>query len=296
MPPRPSIRALTPSPRFASTSSIPPPAPAPAPSLNPASSSTRINTNTPGRVYTARKTFLWNFYTHLLDRSSLILVFDHSNLSAGEWSTLRRSINSIPRPKKAFEPTTITGSSSSSSSSTATSGGKKGQKVESITDDRIDSAQITVIRTGVLSSLASSSSNPLFPHLKGQRALLTTRDLSPLYLNKIITTINRTVKGMKRENAPDEKQPTLKLVAGLLEGGKAYGQKVTVFNVEQLGQIGKLPELDTLRAQLVGLLESQGRSLVGVLGQAAGGSLVRTLQGLEKHLNDKEGATGEASA
>ncbi|WWD16128.1 hypothetical protein CI109_100553 [Kwoniella shandongensis] len=267
MPPRPSLRAITPSltPRFASTSSVVPP---------PIASSS----STPGRIYTARKTFLWNFYTHLLDRSSLVLVFDHSNLSAGEWSNLRRAINSIPRPNKPFDPS----SSATTPSETET---------KDVEDRRISPAQLTVIRTGVLSSLASSSKSPLFPHLKGQRALLTTSDLSPTYLNKIITTVDRTLKKMKRENAPDEKQPTLKLVAGLLEGPQGK-----VMNVEQLVQVGKLPELDVLRAQVVGLLESQPRSLVGVLGQAAGGSLVRTLQGLEKDLKDKEGGSEEASA
>ena len=57
-------------------------------------------------------------------------------------------------------------------------------------------------------------------------------------------------------------------------------------------KLGKLPDLDGLRSQLVGLLEMRGRELVGVLGQAGGGSLVRTLQGRE---NDLKG-NGEAEA
>lgn len=86
------------------------------------------------------------------------------------------------------------------------------------------------------------------------------------------------------------KQPELNLMLGALEGGK-------LVDVQQVGEIGKLPELDTLRAQLVGLLEMNGRSLVGVLGQAGGGGLVRTLQGLEKNLQgDGEGAEAQAQA
>ena len=53
--------------------------------------------------------------------------------------------------------------------------------------------------------------------------------------------------------------------------------------------MSKLSELDGLRSELVGLLEMRGRELVGVLGQAAGGGLVRTLQGLENDLKEKEG-------
>lgn len=74
----------------------------------------------------------------------------------------------------------------------------------------------------------------------------------------------------------------MELVAGIMEYGR-------VMSPEEIMEVGKLPELDTLRAQLVGLLENPGRNLVGLLGQAAGGGLVRTLQGLEKDLQDKQG-------
>ena len=56
----------------------------------------------------------------------------------------------------------------------------------------------------------------------------------------------------------------------------------------------KTPDLDTLRAQVVGMLEGQGRSLVGVLGQAGGGGLIRTLQGLEAGMKEKDGVKAEA--
>ena len=58
--------------------------------------------------------------------------------------------------------------------------------------------------------------------------------------------------------------------------------------VEEIRAVGKLPELDLLRGQVVGLLEGSARSLIGTLEGAAGGGLVRTLQGLEKGLAEKE--------
>lgn len=61
--------------------------------------------------------------------------------------------------------------------------------------------------------------------------------------------------------------------------------------------VSKLSELDGLRSELVGILELRGRELVGVLGQAGGGGLVRTLQGLENGLKEKKaggGSQGEA--
>lgn len=59
-------------------------------------------------------------------------------------------------------------------------------------------------------------------------------------------------------------------------------------DIKQIEAVGKLSDMDGLRSELVGLLEMRGRELVGVLGQAGGGGLVRTLQGLENDLKEKE--------
>ncbi|WVF71988.1 hypothetical protein IAT40_006799 [Kwoniella sp. CBS 6097] len=281
---RPSVRALSQAIRHASTSA----APFSSATSSSSSSSSKIVTspvspngstadsnassiperfiqlaNNPERVYTPRKTFLWNQYNYLLDRSEFVLVFEHGNISASEWSKIRRSLKAIPTPVKPFDVNAP-------------------QASEAGAKENIEKASLNVVRTGVFSALAGSSNSPLASHLSGQRAILTCPSLSPTYISKILTTLNRSLKSLKRENVSDDKQPTLKLVAGMLEGKK-------VLNEGQLVEFGKLPELDTLRAQVVGLLESQGRSLVGVLGQAAGGSLVRTLQGLENDLKEKQG-------
>ncbi|OCF45400.1 hypothetical protein I317_00645 [Kwoniella heveanensis CBS 569] len=283
---RPSYRALHHTVRYASTSSAPSSAPSSSSSasasnavtspISPnAASSSYSNAssiperfiqlaNNPNRVYTPRKTFLWNYYDHLLNRSEFVLVFEHANISAGEWGKIRRSLKAIPTPVKPFDINASAGAGE-------------------VPRESIEKASLNVVRTGVFSALAKSSESPIESHLSGQRAILTCPSLSPTYISKILTTLNRSLKSLKRDNvADDSKQPTLKLVAGLLEGKK-------VLNEGELVEFGKLPELDTLRAQVVGLLESQGRSLVGVLGQAAGGSLVRTLQGLENDLKEKEG-------
>jgi len=106
-------------------------------------------------------------------------------------------------------------------------------------------------------------------------------------MSQILTSIQRTIKKNQREGTKDQlvKQPELKLLFGYVEGRQ-------VLEVGDVDKLGKLPDLDGLRSQLVGLLEMRGRELVGVLGQAGGGSLVRTLQGRE---NDLKG-NGEAEA
>jgi large subunit ribosomal protein L10 len=72
-------------------------------------------------------------------------------------------------------------------------------------------------------------------------------------------------------------------------------EKNRLVSTSEILDIGTLPELDTLRAQLVGLLEMPARQTIGVLSQAAGGSLVRTLQGLEGDLKAREEPKVESS-
>ncbi|WVR05378.1 hypothetical protein IAU60_002392 [Kwoniella sp. DSM 27419] len=256
--------------RLASTSTLPPSTsavPLPPHSVPGASTSTEAM----ARVYTPRKTFLWNYYTHLLDKSKLVLVFQHDNLTAAEWSKLRRAVHKIPTPARPFDVNAPVSEPTAEGESPASTS--------------IDRASLLVVRSGVFASLAEKSRSPISTHFAGQRAILTCPDLSPGYLAKLLSTVNRTIKSLKRENST--KQPTLQLIAGLVEGQQVMSEK-------QLADLGKLPELDVLRAQVVGLLESQSRSLVGVLSQAAGGSLVRTLQGLENDLKEKDGGPPSA--
>ena len=59
-----------------------------------------------------------------------------------------------------------------------------------------------------------------------------------------------------------------------------------LFTVDGLRDVSKLPALGTLRAQIVGLLSAPAAQLVAVLGQAGGGKLVRTLEGLKSSMTD----------
>lgn len=207
------------------------------------------------RIYTDRKTYLYDYYTHLLQTSQLVLLFQHDNLSVSDLQKIRQGMAKIaPPPSQTETPT--------------------------------PRASLTILRTGILSALTRHQSIP-FPKLKGQTALLTSPTLSPKYMSQILTSIQRTIKKNQREGSKDQlvKQPELKLLFGYVEGRQ-------VLEVGDVDELGKLPDLDGLRSQLVGLLEMRGRELVGVLGQAGGGSLVRTLQGRE---NDLKG-NGKAEA
>lgn len=94
-------------------------------------------------------------------------------------------------------------------------------------------------------------------------------------------TPGRRVKRMRKILHPE-----LKLVGALIEGH--------VFLPERVRDVSNFPTLDTLRAQIVGLLSAPATQLAGVLSQASGGRLARTLEGLRKGL--EEDASGSAGA
>ena len=57
-----------------------------------------------------------------------------------------------------------------------------------------------------------------------------------------------------------------------------------VIDAKSLPAFTQLPNLATLRAQLVGLLSSPGTQLAGILSQAGGGELAATLEARRRDL------------
>lgn len=205
------------------------------------------------RVYTARKSFLYASYNHLLDTSDSVLVFQHNGLSTKELGKITRAIAGVPLP-----------------------------------DGSSDRARLTIARTGILSAVsrARSGDESLFPLLSGPVALLTCPSLSPKYLAGILAAINKAL-GF-RSPAPASiasasnlpVSPRLMLLGGVLERNK-------YLSAQEIVGATQIPEKSPLYGQLVGLLEMPGAQLAGLLGQAGGGSLLRTLQGREAQLKEE---------
>ncbi|EJC98774.1 uncharacterized protein FOMMEDRAFT_50369, partial [Fomitiporia mediterranea MF3/22] len=135
-------------------------------------------------------------------------------------------------------------------------------------------------------------------------AILSLPSLDPPTLHAILRALERSVpkkseggaqkdakkNGKERANDDDEGRvpgrrvkrqkpmldPELALVGALIEG--------RVFGVEQVKDVSKLPTLETLRQQIIGLISSPAVQLAMVLGEASGGKLARTLEGLKKGL------------
>jgi ribosomal protein L10 len=72
--------------------------------------------------------------------------------------------------------------------------------------------------------------------------------------------------------------PDLKVVGALIEG--------KVFLPQGVRDVSALPTLDTLRAQIVGLLSHPGMQIAALLNEAGGAKLARTLEGLKKSLEE----------
>ncbi|KAG8996717.1 hypothetical protein FRB95_013686 [Tulasnella sp. JGI-2019a] len=70
--------------------------------------------------------------------------------------------------------------------------------------------------------------------------------------------------------------PKMEVVGAYVDGKVVYKAGVR--------QLAKLPGLKELQAQIVGVLSAPSSKIAGVLGQAAGGSLARTLEGFKKGL------------
>lgn len=169
---------------------------------------------------------------------------------------------------------------------------------------------LTVVRSGVLGAALRDFPNvnltqveKMVGDVRGGFAVLSLPILDPPYLKAILRALDKSVP-VKPPKTPaelqkelDEKKadppnpgrrikrvrptliPELRVMGALIEGKLLLPQG--------LDEVTKMPSLDTLRAQIVGLLSSPAAQLAGVLGQAGGGQLARTLQGLEKTLSER---------
>jgi len=114
--------------------------------------------------------------------------------------------------------------------------------------------------------------------------VLTSSTLSPPLLSKVLKLVSQFSKTPAANapplppNAPPVER--LSLLSSLVEKRVAATKERTV-------EIGKLPELDVLRAQLVGLLGMPGSRIVGVVG-ARGREVGRTVEGFKEGLKAAE--------
>ncbi|KAI9570151.1 hypothetical protein HD554DRAFT_382449 [Boletus coccyginus] len=251
------------------------------------------------RRYNERKTHLYNHYTRMLAQgtNAPIIFLQHKDFTARKFQDLRREIelasarfaptlaSPVPTPVPAEPPT------------------------------------LTVMRTSIFgvalrdfAPIDTDKTKQIAQLVEGGFSVLTLPSLSPPQLNAIIRVIDRVVppkKGQatdaetkrgKRQGRDENSDwipgrpvpkvkpvlsPELRVMGALIEG--------RVFSAAGVKDVAKLPPLDTLRAQIVGLLSTPAMQLAAVLGEASGGRLARTLEGLKKGLEEGQSADAPPS-
>jgi len=251
------------------------------------------------RAFTPRKKHLYAEYTALTSSNDLHLLLGHADMSASLLTKLRRQLAETCLPRSPSNPFGI----------------PKGSDITRLPP------KLLVVRCHMLVAALRAQdqwkdgSKNLGSTLRGPVAILSLPTLDPPHLTAILKVLNRTLpkpsapaatsvrKGKEDELAmpplggggtkkPKEPRvPSLQVVGGLIEG--------RMFKFEELDRVTSLPSLQVLHSQIVGLLSGPPAQLVGVLSQAAGGRLLRTLDGFRQGLEDAQNPAptdGEASS
>ena len=261
----------------------------------------RYPKKTEPRIYSERKQFLYNQYLRLFETSkeSPLIFLQHNNFSIPRLTKLRKDIAAATARKGGFAPSLLnpgpTPLTPSNDPSIATP------------------PSLTVIRTSIFGAalrdyahVDAKTAKEISGTVENGLAVLSLPSLDPPLLNAILNALRKSVPPLKpgeearrsssKKTSADDPDfvpgrrvkrvkptptPELTVMGALIEG--------RVFRTPAVQEVASLPTLDTLRAQLIGLISSPANQIAGILVQAGGGQLVRTLEGLKKGLEDAEG-------
>ncbi|KAF9654417.1 hypothetical protein BDM02DRAFT_3106806 [Thelephora ganbajun] len=254
------------------------------------------------RIYSERKKFLYNQYLRLLEtsRESPLIFLQHTKFSIPRLTKLRKDIAAATARKGGFAPSLLNPGPTPLTPSND----------PSITTP----PSLTVICTSIFGaalrdypSIDAEAAKDISGTVENGLAILSLPSLDPPALNAILNALQRSVPPLKPEGEAQRSSskkpsaddpdfvpgrrvkrvkptltPELTVMGALIEG--------RVFKAASVQDIASLPTLDTLRAQLIGLISFPANQIAGILGQASGGQLARTLEGFKKGLEDAEEA------
>ena len=243
-------------------------------------------TTTKQRVFKDKKAFQFNWYTRILQTSTKapVLILHHQDFTAKRLKDLRADISTAFRK------------------SSASLSSPRSSPLAPFPDPTL-----TVVRTGIFGAALRKLPNinlqeveSMINNQAGSFAVLTFPSFNPPQLNAVLRAMDRSVPPKRPKTDEELKQeleaknadpaqpgkrmkrvrqirtPELKLMGAILEN--------RVFLPSGVKDISKLPTLDTLRAQVVGLLGSPATHLAAILSEASGGRLARTLEGFKQSM------------
>ncbi len=245
------------------------------------------------RVYSEKKTFLYHQYLRLFQSTaqSPLVFLQHNKFSVPRLIKLRKEIAQAAS-RHATPPPSLANP------------GPNPAQVGSPTPPTL-----SIIRTSLFgvalrdfAPIDAKTSEEIAQTVQGGLAVLSLPVFNPPQLQAILRALQRSAPKPRPPTAEELKQaaaleaqdppnpgrrvkrlrkvhePELMLMGALIEG--------RVFKAEGVKEVARLPTLGTLHGQIIGLLSSPGTQLAGVLSEASGGKLARTLEGLKKSLED----------
>ena len=258
----------------------------------------RYPKKTEPRIYSERKQFLYNQYLRLLETSkeSPLVFLQHTNFSIHRLTKLRKDIAAATARKGGFAPSLL------NPGPTPLAPGD---------DPSTIPPSLTVLRTSIFGAalrdyapIDAKTAKDISETVENGLVVLSLPSLDPPTLNAILNALQKSVPPLKpgairvsssKKPSADDPDfvpgrrvkrvrptltPELTVMGALIEG--------RVFKAAAVRDVASLPALDTLRAQLIGLISYPANQIAGVLGQASGGQLARTLEGFKKSLEDAE--------
>jgi hypothetical protein len=247
---------------------------------------TYSNRNYP-RTYNPQSVALKNNYLDLLNRRAPLLFLRHEDFKAKDLIRLRSTIRTAATPgRHAF-----------------------GIPIPS---EGYPSARLLAVRKAALgvalrecTDLSQSTRRKLKGIIgKGSLFILELPSLEPPHILSLIRNLEKAVPSLPprtssgtKNTEPDADfvpgklqprlrpltKPSLQLLGALVEG--------QAMPMPQLQQTANLPPLAMLHSQIVGFLSSPASQLAGILSQAGGGQLLRTLQGYQKGLEESKSSS-----
>ena len=261
----------------------------------------RYPKKTEPRIYSERKQFLYNQYLRLLQTSKEcpLIFLQHNKFSISRLTKLRKDIAAATTRKGGFAPSLLNPGPTPLTPSNDPS--------------TITPPSLTVIRTSIFGAalrdyvhIDAKAAKDISNTVENGLVVLSLPSLDPPMLNAILNALQRSapplkpgevaqgsspkkpsvddpdfVPGRRVKRVKPTLTPELTVMGALIEG--------RVFKAPGVQDVASLPTLDMLRAQLIGLISSPANQIAGILAQASGGQLVRTLEGFRKGLEDAEG-------
>lgn len=223
--------------------------------------------------FSERKTFLFKKYERLLRENELVLLFKMENLDVKLLNDVRRQASLVKIPCEDLA---------------------RLEEKNNGVPWNFPTCSLTMIRTGLMRPVCRKDTaqpvQALEPHLRGQLAMLTCPVLSPEYIGKVLRAMERPVAA-----AVDAHDPKSAKKAPLFKPIVAVAERSRLVDTNALPAFTKLPNLPTLRAQLVGLLSAPGQKIAGLLSQAGGGELAATLEARRRDM-EKPGTSAESAS